>query len=158
MNNWHNRTAPEQSKMCTAHCISSGTAQAKRCPETNKMFYGFKFWIGYSYSKIKGYAFIVLWRIHFLGPNVWFLESKFWNALEQQQNEELPKEIVILIVNLSLSVHWWSKKNWSTKKKERCGAAPVQSFVLIVWLKRNGEWRKISSLASFWNSMLTSTA
>ena len=53
------------------------------------------------------------------------LEDKFWNALEQQQNEELPKEIGILTLNFFLLVKRWCIKIWSTSKKKWCGAAPV---------------------------------
>ena len=53
------------------------------------------------------------------------LENKFWNALEQQQNEELPKEIGILTLNFFLLVKRWCIKIWSTSKKKWCGAAPV---------------------------------
>ena len=38
----------------------------------------------------------------FFGTKIMFLERKFQNGLEQQQNEKLPKEIGILILNFSM--------------------------------------------------------
>ena len=48
------------------------------------------------------YASIVLGRIFFPGSKLCLIESK----VEQQQNEELPKEIGILIIDLCLSMHY----------------------------------------------------
>ena len=148
VNNLHNWTAPEQSKMgTTLHCISSSTVQAKRCLKTDKKFYGFKFWIGYSYSKIKGYVFIVLLRIHFLGPNIWFLESNFWNALEQQQNEKLPEQF-----------WYWKSRSAShhTSKKKQGSAALVRSSV-GKWFCHLCNLNQICKPTSHWNILRVGT-
>ena len=79
-------------------------------------------------SKMKGYV-SVCFEWFFFWDKKMCLEDKFWNALEQQQNKELFKEIGILTLNFFLLVQRWCIKIWSTSKKEWCGAAPVWIFV-----------------------------
>ena len=76
-----------------------------------KSFMGSNFKMANSSSKMKRYAFIFLSKVHSLGPNIYSLET--WNALVQQQNEEMSKEIGLLILIFFTIRLLVVQKNWS---------------------------------------------
>ena len=84
---------------------------------------------------------------------------EFWNALEQQQNEELPKEIWMLTLNFFLFVQRRWIKIWSTSKKEWCGAAPVwisestTPFLPFFGKKSHKFWKKIRKTGTQCNQL-----